>query len=553
MQRSDLFFYLISRLFVELEKTITIFGLRIMYKKKKTIGFFCFLLLIAAPVSAQNDLQQIASDYLKNGRYLEALSFYKDIEMNADKWPDKKTASYYKGLGDIYFEYLGNDKEAILAYLEFVEKFPDASEIYRVYHNLAKAYLKLGQKEKAAGYYLYLSLNFSDYYKKNSIEKELKGYEDDKEYAGNTSLFSDSMLPSKIRVLVLQSEAPVLFSSEGCINLFFDNGSKEIIVRPEIDTVFSVRDGFLIVDNLPAGQAVRLKADSEQNIKVNGLSYRGDVWVRAVDGQIFVVNSLDLEEYLYGVIPREISPSWPEQALKTQAVAARTYALYHMIKRKHEMYDVFSTTSSQVYGGKVSEHPSAISAVDKTKGEVLTCNGRLILALYHANSGGRTEQMGNVWQGGFTYLKSVEDDFSIKRPGYSWDKKLDKTVIENCLKNYGLDISSIVNIVPVERAESGRIKKLEIIQDNKSFFLSGNSFRLMVNPAKIKSSNFEVKKEKEKFCFLGTGYGHGVGMSQWGVNSMAKKGYDYRQILKFYYPEAVISKTGSSDQKKEAG
>jgi len=553
MQRSDLFFDLISRLFVELEKTITIFGLRIMYKKKKTIGFFCFLLLIAAPVSAQNDLQQFASDYLKNGRYLEALSFYKDIEMNADKWPDKKTASYYKGLGDIYFEYLGNDKEAILAYLEFVEKFPDASEIYRVYHNLAKAYLKLGQKEKAAGYYLYLSLNFSDYYKKNSIEKELKGYEDDKEYAGNTSLFSDSMLPSKIRVLVLQSEAPVLFSSEGCINLFFDNGSKEIIVRPEIDTVFSVRDGFLIVDNLPAGQAVRLKADSEQNIKVNGLSYRGDVWVRAVDGQIFVVNSLDLEEYLYGVIPREISPSWPEQALKTQAVAARTYALYHMIKRKHEMYDVFSTTSSQVYGGKVSEHPSAISAVDKTKGEVLTCNGRLILALYHANSGGRTEQMGNVWQGGFTYLKSVEDDFSIKRPGYSWDKKLDKTVIENCLKNYGLDISSIVNIVPVERAESGRIKKLEIIQDNKSFFLSGNSFRLMVNPAKIKSSNFEVKKEKEKFCFLGTGYGHGVGMSQWGVNSMAKKGYDYRQILKFYYPEAVISKTGSSDQKKEAG
>ena len=85
--------------------------------------------MIAAPVSAQNDLQQIASDYLKNGRYLEALSFYKDIEMNGDKWQDKKTASYYKGLGDIYFDYLGNDKEAILAYLEFIKRFPDAHEI----------------------------------------------------------------------------------------------------------------------------------------------------------------------------------------------------------------------------------------------------------------------------------------------------------------------------------------------------------------------------------------------------------------------------------------
>jgi stage II sporulation protein D len=350
------------------------------------------------------------------------------------------------------------------------------------------------------------------------------------------------MFSPRIRVLILQSEDPVIFSSKSCLRLYPDNGTLEITVSPETDTVFSVKDNLLTVDKLPAGQWVRLKADIEQNVKVNGLSYRGDVWVRAVKGQIFVINSLDLEEYLYGVIPREISPSWPEQALKTQAVAARTYALYHIIKRKHEIYDVFSTTSSQVYGGKVSEHPSAIRAVDQTKGEVLTCKEKLVLALYHANSGGKTEQMENVWPGGFTYLKSVKDDFSIKKPGYSWDKNLETTEIEKCLKKFGLDISSIIKITPVERAASGRIKKLEIKQEGGSFFLSGNSFRLMVGPARIKGANFEVKKEKEMFCFSGKGYGHGVGMSQWGVNSMAKKGYDYSQILKFYYPEAVISK-----------
>jgi stage II sporulation protein D len=523
-----------------------------MDNKKKIIGLFWLLFMIVAPVFAQNDLQQIASDYLKNGRYLEALSFYKDIEMNTDKWQDKKTASYYKGLGDIYFEYLENDKEAVLAYLEFVEKFPAAPEIHQVYQNLAKAFLRLGQKEKAKDCYQYLALNFSDYYKNNSLEKELKAYEDGKATVDNTLIYSDFMSSPRIRVLVLQSEDPVIFSSKGVLSLYLDNGTCETIVSPETDMVFSVRDGVLIADKLSAGLAVRLKADSGQNIEVNGLSYRGDIWVSTVDEQIFVINSLDLEEYLYGVIPREISPSWPEQALKTQAVAARTYALYHMIMRKHEIYDVFSTTSSQVYGGKVSEHPSAIRAVDQTKGEVLICNGKLVLALYHANSGGRTEQMGNVWPGGYTYLKSVKDDFSIKRPGYSWDKKLEMAEIEKCFKKFGLDISSIVNIVPVERAESGRIKKLEIMHESGSFFLSGNSFRLMVGPAKIKGSNFEVKKEKEKFSFSGTGYGHGVGMSQWGVNSMAKKGYDYSQILKFYYPEAVISKPSAAGQKKEA-
>ncbi len=508
------------------------------------------MFLFAAPVSSQNDLPQIASDYLKNGRYLEALSFYKDIEMNADKWQDKKTVSYYMGLGAIYSEYLENYKEAVCVYLEFIEKFPNVPVIYLAYHGLAKAFLRLGQKEKAEEYYQRLASNFRDYYKKNGIEKELKDYEEGKASVDNILDCSGFIPFPKIRVLVLQTEQLVIFSSEGRINLFFDNGSREDIINPGTETTFSITDNVLIVDRFPAGQLVRLKAEKEKNIKVNGLSYRGDVWVRAVDGQIFVVNSLDLEEYLYGVIPKEISPSWSEQALRTQAVAARTYALYHMIKRKHEKYDVFSTTSSQVYGGKVSEHPSAISAVDQTKGEVLTCNGRLVLALYHANSGGRTEPMENVWQGGFTYLKSVEDDFSIKRPGYSWNKKIDKTVIENRLKKFGLDVSSIVDIVPVERTESGRIKKLGIIQENKSFFLSGNSFRLMVGPVEIKSSNFEVKKEKGKFCFLGTGYGHGVGMSQWGMNSMAKKGYDYSQILKFYYPEAVIIKPGSSDHKK---
>ena len=525
--------------------------MNILLNKKKIIGLLFLILLVPAAVScAEKDLLQYASDYLKKGRYLEALSFYNDIEMNMDKWQDQETASYYKGLGDLYLNYLGDEKNAISVYLKLIERFPDAPEICSAYHNAAKAFLRLGKKEKAKRFYHYLELNFSDYFKNNKIEKELKDYERGEGLVDDISFSSERLFPSKIRVLVLQSKSPVSFYSEDDFDLFHDNGSLIKGVAPGTDTVFSAMDGSLLLDGLNAGMCVRLRSDDGQDIRVNDRSYRGDIRVSAEGEQVSVVNHIGLEEYLYGVIPKEVSPSWPEQSLMTQAVAARTYALYHMLKREHESYDVFSTTSSQVYGGRESEHPAARKAVDLTGGEVLINNGRIVLALYHANSGGRTEQMEDVWHGGLPYLTSVEDKFSKNRPGYSWDKKLEKVLIEKGFEKFGLDISSVTDIVPVERSGSGRIKKLKVYQGDEYFFLSGNSFRLMVGPAAVKSSNFTVKKEKERFLFLGTGYGHGVGMSQWGANSMAKKSYDYRQILKFYYPGAEIVKIKTAQQIK---
>ncbi len=500
------------------------------------------LMLPSSVFCAEKDLLQYASDYLKKGRYLEALSFYNDIEMNIDNWRDKETSSYYKGLGDLYFEYLGDEKKAIAVYLKMIERFPGAPEICSAYHYTAKAYLRLGQKEKADGFYKYLALNFSDYYKNNNIEKELKDYDKGDGPVDDTFFSSGRLFPSQIRVLVLKTKDPVSFYSKGDFELFSDNGSLMKKVSSGTGTLFSVRDGSLLLDDENAGTCIKLRSEDEQNIRVNDLVYRGDLRVSAAADQVLVVNYIGLEEYLYGVIPREVSPSWPEQSLMTQAVAARTYALYHMLKREDEIYDVFSTTSSQVYGGRKAEHPSAQKAVDLTRGEVLINDRRIVLALYHANSGGMTEQMEKVWHGGFPYLTGVEDPFSKNRPGYFWNKKIKKTLVENGFKKFGLDISSVTDIVPVERSGSGRIEKLKVCQGDKHFFLSGNSFRLMVGPAAVKSSNFSVKKEKDIFLFSGTGYGHGVGMSQWGVNSMAKKGYDYRQILKFYYPGTEINK-----------
>jgi stage II sporulation protein D len=253
-----------------------------------------------------------------------------------------------------------------------------------------------------------------------------------------------------------------------------------------------------------------------------------------------VVNHIPLENYLCGVLPREMAPSWPPEALKAQAVAARTYALYHMLLRRTDAYDVLSTTSSQVYGGSEKDYPSVRSAVEATRGLVLAEGGRLALTLFHANSGGMTESCENIWGGRLSYLSSVEDPFSKNRPGDAWEKTLTAEEITAGCVQFGIAAGAVQELAPVERSASGRIQKLKVVTDSQTFFLSGNSFRLIAGPGKIKGAHFEVQKKKGRFVFNGHGYGHGAGMSQWGANAMAKKGFDYRAILGLYYPGGQI-------------
>ena len=278
----------------------------------------------------------------------------------------------------------------------------------------------------------------------------------------------------------------------------------------------------------PIRGPVRITPADGQSVSIDGKTYRGLLTLTAVKGRLLVVNHIPLDDYLCGVLPREMAPSWPLEALKAQAVAARTYALYHMLLRRSDAYDVLSTTSSQVYGGSEKDYPAVRSAVDATRGLVLAEGGRLALTLFHANSGGRTESCENIWGGRLSYLSSVEDPFSKNRPGDAWEKTLSAEEITAACVQFGIAAGAVKEIVPVERSASGRIKKLKVVTDSQTFFLSGNSFRLIVGPGKIKGANFEVRKQKGQFVFNGNGYGHGAGMSQWGAYAMAKKGYDYQ-------------------------
>lgn len=502
----------------------------------------CLTLLFYPFTSSFNpeSLLSQAENYKKEGRYLEALSFYKDIYMN--RWSDQVSASLYKGLADIYYEFLGDGENALGLYRKFMEKFPDESRTPSVYHSAAKIYFSKGEREKSIKFYKDILSVFPAYYKDNHIDDELQTLEKGGKLLDDVTLSVDRTFPSNIRVLVEESSESVEFSSDGVLGIFSPDSSFFRKVRPGKSVCFFAFNNSIYLEGYgPLNGPARIKTNDQNCVKVNGRSYRGFIWVDIRNDLLLVINHVGLEEYLYSVLPLEVSPSWPEHALKAQAVAARTYALYHRVKRQRETYDVFSTTSSQVYGGKQVEQPVTQNAVDLTKGLILTYDGKIVLALYHANSGGQTERVDDVWGGRLPYLSNIEDEFSTNQPGFSWEKTLSVDELQKRLKKFGLPVSSIVDIIPVEKAVSGRIKKLQIYQDKDSFYLTGNSFRLIVGPSEVKSSNFEVKREKKKFIFKGNGYGHGVGMSQWGAYEMAKRGNDFKKILRFYYPGTNIT------------
>ncbi|MDD5132440.1 MAG: SpoIID/LytB domain-containing protein [bacterium] len=288
----------------------------------------------------------------------------------------------------------------------------------------------------------------------------------------------------------------------------------------------------------------RITLRTEDNrILVNGRKYRGTLEIINNAPKSFtVVEVLPLDEYLYGIIKHEISPKWPEEAIKAQVVAARTYALKNFGKHAKEGYDLCNTTCCQVYGGLESEDPVSNALVDKTTGEILTYNSELISTPYHGFCGGYTEDPRNVWEGlnKVKYLQIKKCNYCKKAPHYNWSARFERTKIESILSANGFSLGKISNIKINDKSSSGRAIEIKITHKDGKILLKANKFRLLLGSDIIRSAMFKIKKDKDAYVFEGTGWGHGVGMCQEGAKGMAEKGYDYRQILKFYYPGTEI-------------
>lgn len=344
-------------------------------------------------------------------------------------------------------------------------------------------------------------------------------------------------------------------------NLSANNSQKNIYVR--------TLSGEKLIT--PGNYEVKISS-SDLTIKLENKSYRGDLGFLYSGSNLNAINQLNLDEYLYSVVPSEMPASWELEALKAQAVVARNYALTNYNKHKSEGFNVCATTHCQVYNGYSNEHVNSNKAVDLTSGESIYHNGALVEGYFHSSSGGRTENSENIWSSALPYLKGVYDPYSIGNPHDNWDVIITASEVKSSLYANGIDVGDIFGMKITKVSGNGRALELSILGSKGVTTLHKERIRTVLGSSKFKStyitlkgdtlesevteniSNQSLKNTFGKlanfmqtmetntdfvsgpvFYFSGKGYGHGVGMSQYGAREMAKQGYNYKEILKHYF------------------
>lgn len=272
---------------------------------------------------------------------------------------------------------------------------------------------------------------------------------------------------------------------------------------------------------------------------LDGVRYKGNVEVWKGQSGLFLINELTLEEYIKGVVVGEMAASWEIEALKAQAVAARTYAIFQMIngnKQKGMKYHLTSSVLHQVFkGGSIPE--SISKAVDDTKGEIILFNGGPIIAYYHSTSGGITEEASEVFLNGYPYLVPVETTSELS-PYHIWQRKIPTSEIETATQLKGIKDIKIESVTV-----SDRIKELRfVLEDRETLFLA-KELRKNLGWDRLPSTLItNITKDGDDYVFEGRGYGHGVGMCQWTALDMAKRGMNYKEILNYFYPNTIIQR-----------
>lgn len=321
---------------------------------------------------------------------------------------------------------------------------------------------------------------------------------------------------------------------------------------------------------------VRLWSEAEFKGKGKGRTYRGALVVR-VRGRTFqVINALNLEDYLLGVVPSEMSPSSPLEALKAQAIAARSKALANLSKHKTDGFNLCATEHCQAYGGVDFEKDSTTQAVHDTRGVVLTYKGKIVDAVYCTTCGGMTANSEDVWlKNPVPYLRSVTDgglaqilnalipvplsqlelffkspvdacckptdDATLRAKNFRWTREISFADVERWAQAKK-KIGKLASVAVLERAWNGRIKRLEINGEDGSLVLAGDwdirqFFHNLPSSAFIVETLKDVSGKLTILKLWGVGWGHGVGMCQEGAVNLARSGWTAEAILKHYFTD----------------
>lgn len=364
-----------------------------------------------------------------------------------------------------------------------------------------------------------------------------------------------------------------------------------LIKHPEFEIFYPT------FDSAPLSKIINVKAFGSGLVNYGTKTFRGSFGIFWSPSQedFQVINELPIEDYLLGVVPSEMPDSFNIEALKAQAIAARTYALRNFGRFQKEGYDLCATSNSQVYGGVTAEKPNSTQALKDTYGMVLNHNGNLANTFYHSTSGGKTENIENVWGGSaIPYLVAVDSPYETASPHFEWVKNLTLSqtsdLLNRLLMERGISsVGSIRDIQVLRRGQSPRILNAKIIGDSGNVEVSGNFLKSALNlketwayfefdggPGRkvftINGSNSVVEARLgdlldfsaigsnqaiviqgresqtnipvrwQSMTVSGRGWGHGVGMSQWGAHGLAQNGWNFERILQNFYPGTIVTK-----------
>lgn len=277
------------------------------------------------------------------------------------------------------------------------------------------------------------------------------------------------------------------------------------------------------------------------SLKVAGRRYRGVLALKAQADQLLLLNVVGLEDYLKGVLPSEIPTDWPLEALKAQAVAARSFAVARLARAQAD-WDVDDSTSNQVYKGLDAERPASNRAVEETRGQVLAARGKVIEAFFHSNSGGHTASAAEVWGGDAPWLQGVPDGWSEDQKHYAWSVEIPLEQAERALTRAGLWKGLLTSVHGRDLSESGRWSKIELRGPDASRLIKSSDFRRALGADRLRSTRFRVRQQGETLVFEGLGWGHGVGLAQEGAYAQALHGRSWQSILSYYYPGAHLAR-----------
>lgn len=409
-----------------------------------------------------------------------------------------------------------------------------------------------------------------------------------------------TMLPETIRIGLFygsNAKSDIVVSCSFGATL---TDSSQLVVATANSFTFTVSEGSLCASDginsyILQGDAIICAVDDF--IQVNSKKYRGHIELKVdKNNKITVINVVNLEEYLYAVLPYEMSTGFPYEALKAQAVCARTYAVNNIGRFKEHGFDLTDNTLSQVYGGIKGEATDCTRAVDETKGMVVTYNGKLAETFYYASSSGETLDVKDVWGSTtYPYLISVPDTYqSVIYPnGYNWEVAYTQSEVTKLMNDKGFSLGTIKDITIDKTTPQGAVTSLTFVGERGSKTYTLGNTRTVLN---LKSQVFKISKEysrneyktsfitsqgitttnnsgyvissngiqktdtqyaisstginkvtpsfsqqaADKYVVYGSGYGHGIGMSQNGAKGMAKSGFTFDQILTHYFPGCLV-------------